>query len=242
MKITEIRLGGIRIHKLTLSNAVTAALDERDRQVTVMTPNAIMLEQARKDASLQSLLNSATLSLPDGKGVLIAAKRQGTPISERVSGIDFGKALMERAERDGLSVFLLGGKPGVAFQAAQKIKQALPRLQIAGVAHGYFAPRNSVSLLQQIQDASPDILFVCLGFPMQEQWTVAHQKELSGVRVIACLGGSLDVWGGYARRAPLWMQKTGLEWLYRMIQEPSRLSRLPHLLSFIWHFVIKIKS
>jgi N-acetylglucosaminyldiphosphoundecaprenol N-acetyl-beta-D-mannosaminyltransferase len=130
-------------------------------------------------------------------------------------------------------VFLLGGAEGVGEAAAEKLREAVPGLQIAGVQHGYFAPEEEPAIIRRIRDAAPAVLFVAFGIPKQEKWIRAHMAEL-GVPVCIGVGGSFDVISGRLKRAPQWMRTCGLEWLYRVAQEPWRLPRLKALPKMAW--------
>ena len=233
----EIKLYGVKIDNVTKGDAVYRAMRSTGEPCVVFTPNALMLERARRDAVLARLLNRASLSLPDGAGVLWAAEKMGTPLRERVAGIDFGNEILERAERSGLRVFLLGGGDGVAERAAENLRKKHPRLCICGTTWGYFrkSGEENASVISYIRACRPDVLFVCMGFPVQERWVIENLHLLSDIRVIACLGGSLDVWSGDIRRAPDWMSRTGLEWLWRMLRQPKRFAALPKMASFLWH-------
>ena len=233
----EIKLYGVKINNITKDEAMRCALRATGEPCVVFTPNAIMLERARRDGELANLLNRASLSLADGAGVLWAAEKMGTPLLERVAGIDFGVALLERAERLGLRVFLLGGGEGVAERAAEGVRKKHPHLCICGTSWGYFnqSGEENLGVLSHIRSCRPDILFVCMGFPLQERWVMENLQHLTAIRTIACLGGSLDVWAGDIRRAPAWMSRVGLEWLWRMLCQPKRLAQLPEIVSFLWH-------
>ncbi len=229
---------GVRIDRVTREEAVERALAPMDEPSFVVTPNAIMLDACRRDPSLASLLNRSALSLADGAGVLWAARRQDTPLECRVAGIEFGEALLERAAKEGLRVFLLGGGEGVATAAAERLCERMPSLQICGTYWGYFerGGEEERRLLSIIRSTHPDILFVCLGFPLQERWIVEHLDFLRDLRVIAGLGGSLDVWSGNLRRAPRIVSRCGMEWAWRMLRQPSRLRGLPAIFRccFLW--------
>lgn len=230
----RIKICGVGIDNLTKGDAVGRSLRGGGETCVVFTPNAVMLDACRRAPHLSALLNRASLSLPDGAGVLMAARRQGTPLKERIAGIDFAEALMARAEKDGLRVFLLGGKDGVAARAAENLRTRYPALCICGTAWGYFDREGEENrqLLSRIRALRADVLFVCLGFPLQEEWIVNNLGALSGLRVVAGLGGSLDVWSGGIRRAPAPISKMGLEWAWRMAREPKRLRQLPALVRF----------
>ena len=230
----SIEIFNVRIDALTLDEALDRATQAHGTPCTVVTPNALMLQACRREPSLGEMLGRATLSLPDGIGVLRAAKRKGTPLPTRVAGIDFGEALLRRAATDGLRVFFLGGKDGVAARAAERMKETYPSLTVCGTYYGYGPehPEENERLLDVLSACRPDVLFVCLGFPLQEKWIFEHLPSLSHVRVIAGLGGSLDVWAGTVARAPHFVQALGCEWAWRILRQPKRLRGLPSLLGF----------
>ncbi len=202
----------------------------------VYTPNATILWQSRKDLSLSSLLRRADLLLPDGAGVILASRLCGTPLPRRITGIDTAEWLLRYGAKRGYSFFFLGGKRGVAERAAKRWQTRLPALRIVGTHHGYFDKNGKENdrVLREIQAAKPDILFVCLGFPQQERWIDRHAASLPSVRLLMGLGGSLDVWSGEVKRAPVPMQRLGLEWLYRTVREPKRWKRIYTLPAFLW--------
>ena len=230
----SISIFGVRIDSITREEAVDRALSSADGPCTVTTPNALILEACRKNRALGELLCRFTLSLPDGAGVLRAAKQLGKPLPCRIAGIEFGEALLQRAAEDDLRVFFLGGREGVAVRAAARMRTLYPTLSVCGTRHGYGLEQQEASerLLLHLHQCRPDLLFVCLGFPLQEQWIAKHLSALSGIRVIAGLGGSLDVWAGDVARAPHRWQKLGLEWAWRMRKQPQRIKKLPSLLRF----------
>ena len=233
----EIKIYGVKIDNVTKDEAAYRSLRATGEPCVVFTPNALMLERCRKDAGLCDVLNRASLSLPDGAGVLWAAEKMGTPLCERVAGIDFGAELLARAERAGLRIFLLGGAEGVAERAAQNLQKKHPRLCICGTTWGYFDQNGEENkrVISHIRACRPHILFVCMGFPIQERWVIDNLHHLTDIRTIACLGGSLDVWAGDIRRAPRWMSLAGMEWLWRMLRQPKRFADLPKIVSFLWH-------
>ena len=228
----EIWIHNVRIDNVTQEKAVAYALQTRGKPCFVVTPNAVMLDDCRRHRERAELLNQATLSLPDGAGVLLAARRRGTKLEERVAGIEFGEALLRRAAEDGLRVFLLGGAVGVAEKAAANLCLRDPRLQICGTHHGYFEKHGAEDerVTARLRAARPDVVIVCFGYPLQEAWIAKHLPSLNGVRVIVGLGGSLDVWAGNVKRAPTFVSRMGLEWAWRMACEPRRLRHLPALL------------
>lgn len=225
----------VKIHNTTLPEAVDYALSGERSPCWVVTPNAVMLDACERTPETARLLSGADLSIPDGAGVLIAAKRQGTPLSCRVAGIEFGEALLARAAEAGLRVFLLGGGEGVAEAAEERLRARYPRLCVCGTCWGYFEKSGEEDrrVTAYVRACRPDILFVCLGFPMQERWIEEHLRLLDGVRVVAGLGGSLDVWSGRLQRAPKPVSRMGLEWAWRMLKEPKRLKNLPAIVRFV---------
>jgi N-acetylglucosaminyldiphosphoundecaprenol N-acetyl-beta-D-mannosaminyltransferase len=189
-----------------------------------------MVMNAQRNASLLSALRGAGLSLPDGVGIISAAKRMGTPLPERVTGIDTGYAVLERLAEVGGSVYLLGAKPGVAEKASELLTEKLPCLRIVGTHHGYFDKDDEI--ISEIRGKEPDLLIVCLGSPRQEIWAHKNLERLAGIGAIICLGGALDVWSGNVGRAPKLFIKMRLEWLWRMLREPKRMKELPKMVRF----------
>ncbi len=228
--MAQIKICGVKIDNVTQKEAVAQVLTGGEVSV-VFTPNALMLDACRRDGTLATLLNRASLSLPDGAGVMLAARRQRTPLKERVAGIEFGERLLERAAREGLRVFLLGGKADVAARAAEALRARYTGLCVCGTHWGYFdqAGEENRRVITEIRESRADILLVCMGFPVQERWITDNLASLSHLRVVAGLGGSLDVWSGDLRRAPRAVSRIGLEWAWRMAREPRRLRGLPAL-------------
>lgn len=230
----KIRVCGLDFDDIGTERAAKEALTGNEC-CFVVTPNALMLEDCMRVPEHLRLLSGASLILPDGGGVVRAAARQGTPFAHgRVAGIDFGETLLCACAARGERVFLLGGRDGVAARAAENLRRRYPALTIAGTYWGYF-DRNGEenhSLISVIRACRPSVLLVCLGYPLQEEWIARNLPLLPSVRVAAGLGGSLDVWAGAVRRAPLLWQKTGMEWAWRMLSEPRRLAKLPALIRF----------
>lgn len=230
----KIEICGIPFDDIDLPEAVREVLRPSSEPHWVVTPNALMLGRCAEHPEWRELISSASMILPDGAGVLMAARRQGTPLRARVAGIDFGERLMEEAARLGKRVFLLGGEDGIAPRAAENLVRRFPDLRVAGTYWGYFERDGEENrrLLGLIRACRPEILIVCLGFPLQEYWIRENLPYLPSVRVAAGLGGSLDVWAGKVRRAPLLWQSIGMEWAWRMLREPRRMRDIPTLASF----------
>lgn len=190
-----------------------------------------MAYEALHDESFRAILNEASLVLPDGAGVVLGAKILRTPLKEKVAGIDFAANLLGVLEETGGRLYLLGGKPGIAEQAAENMKKTHPKLCICGTADGYF--KDEAPVIARINEARADVVFVCLGAPKQECFMHDHRAELN-VRLMIGLGGSLDGFAGTVRRAPKWMIRLQLEWLYRLLREPSRIGRMMRLPKFVF--------
>jgi N-acetylglucosaminyldiphosphoundecaprenol N-acetyl-beta-D-mannosaminyltransferase len=192
----------------------------------VVTPNPEFILASEKDDSFRDVLNGADLVLPDGIGVVYSAKILGTPLKERVPGIEFGTAMLGVLNEMGGRLFLLGAKPGVAEQAGANILEQYPNIVLCGTQDGYFKDEEDVIL--KVAAARPDLLFVCLGAPKQEKWMARWGKH-TGAKMAIGLGGCLDVYAGNVERAPEAWQKAGMEWAYRLKKEPKRITRMAKL-------------
>ena len=230
----SIKIFGVRIHNTTLME-VTNLLREYlkgDKLSVIYTPNTEIVMAAKDDQRLKELLNRADLVIPDGIGLIYGSKIKKKPLKERVTGFDTSMKLLNIANENSYSIFLLGGKDGVSKIAAENIKKDYPNIQIAGYQHGYFKgshlglvdTEEEKEILNTINKLNPDIIFVGLGFPMQEKWIDAN-KDILNSRVIIGNGGVMDILAGNSNRAPEIYQKFGLEWFYRLMQNPSRIKR-----------------
>lgn len=206
----------------------------------IVTPNAEIIMDAQKDPSFRKTINDADMVLPDGIGVVLASKILGNPLKVRTTGFDLMVKILNEANKNHNSVYLLGGKPGVADKAADKIKLKYPKIDIVGTSHGYFSNLEEEKIVEKINKASPDFLFVAMGAPKQE-FFMAKYKESLGCKVAMGVGGSLDVISGNVKRAPVFMQKAGLEWFYRLIKQPSRIKRIGALPMFLIRVVCRRK-
>ncbi len=234
----RIEVMDIPFDNVTMNEALDAAdrLMARSGATYGVTPNAEIVYEALEDEALRQIICRADLVLPDGAGVVLAAKLLKTPLKEKVAGIDFARSLMERHREDGTTFFFLGSKPGVAEKAAENMRKAYPGIQIVGTRDGYF--RDEADVIREINEKKPDVLFVCLGFPKQEKFMYDHREALQ-VGLMLGLGGSLDGFAGNVKRAPEWMIRCSLEWLYRLIQEPSRFGRMLRLPKFLWRVMLR---
>ena len=234
----KINVMGVRFDNVTMEEALKKAQDmlETEGADYVVTPNSEIVYEAMGSRELEDLLNGASLVLPDGAGVVLGAKILGTPLKEKVAGVEFADGVLGLLAKTGGSVYLLGSKPGVAELAAEKMLAKHPGLTIAGLADGYF--KEETPVIEKINAAHADVLFVCLGAPKQERFMTEHRQELN-VRLMAGLGGSLDSFAGTVKRAPRWMINCSLEWFYRLIKEPKRFKRMLRLPKFLWAVVCR---
>ena len=224
----KINVLGINFDNLTLEQAAEkgAEMLREDKFHYVVTPNPEFILSAEKDEAFRSILNGADLVIPDGIGVIYSARILGTPLPERVPGIEFAAKMLEQLNEMGGRLFLLGAKPGVADKAGENILAQYTNIVLCGTQDGYFKDEEDVIL--KVAAARPDLMFVCLGAPKQEKW-MARWGQHSGAKLAIGLGGVLDVYAGNVERAPESWQKLGLEWAYRLKKEPQRFGRMARL-------------
>ncbi len=232
---TFITILHVPVHDVT-ANETLAFIDQfvRDRtphQICTVNPEFIMT--AQHDAEFQQILKRSALNIPDGIGVLWAAKRAGHPLRERVAGSDLIRLIADRAQTAGWRIFLLGAAEGVAEQAAIKLREQYPRVNSVGTYAGSPHVGEEAEIAARVRSAGADILFVAYGAPRQDKW-IARNIERTGAAVAIGIGGSLDFIVGRQKRAPRWMQRLGLEWLYRLAREPRRWRRQLALPKFVW--------
>ncbi len=236
--MSRIDVMGVGFDDLTRDGAVALCknLIEEHRSAYMVTPNPEIVMASWDDPALREAISNADLVIPDGIGVVKAAKILGTPLKERLPGIEIGEAILQYAAQSGKKVFLLGAKPGVADLAADRMREMFPGIDICGVNDGYF--KDDAAVIEKINAAKPDFLMVCLGFPKQEMWMAQNASKLD-VGLMAGLGGSLDVFAGTVLRAPEKWQRMNAEWLYRCIKEPWRFKRIARLPLFILKAIAK---
>ena len=226
-----VNILGVHVNKYTMNEAVDRAdkLLDTEGVSMIFTPNSEIILYASNNKEFTDVINSADMIIPDGIGVVYGAKILGNPIKERVAGYDLVCNLFPKMAQRGKSVFLLGAKPGVAEMAAKALEEKYPGLLIAGTQDGYF--KDDEPVIEKINAASPDFLMVCLGFPKQENWIYNNREKLN-VRLAIGAGGCLDVFAGTVQRAPEFFCNHGIEWLYRLIKQPSRFVRMLALPKF----------
>ena len=216
----RINVLGVGFDNLTLREAIdrgAALLDEAGCHY-VVTPNPEIVEVCREN--------------PEAMRAVKGAAMLGTPLKEKTPGIEFAMGLMGKMAERGKSLYLLGAKPGVAEQAAARLKAQYPGLKIAGTHDGYF--KEDAPVVEAIRESGADCVFVCLGAPKQELW-MEKNGSATGARLLCGLGGSMDVFAGTVERAPKFWSDHGLEWFYRLCKEPKRLGRMLRLPLFLVH-------
>lgn len=231
--MNKIDILGVMVDHVNMEEAVERAVlsMKSEEPGVVFTPNSEIIMQAYQNADFCKVLNAADLVIADGIGVVYASRILKAPLPERVAGYDLSCRLLEKAAQEGYRVYFFGGKPGVAEMAAENLLKQHPSLVICGMQDGYFDAEKEKMIVADINEKQPDILFVCLGAPKQEKW-IAEHKALLTAGLILGVGGSLDVWAGTVNRAPVFYQKAGLEWLYRLMKQPSRFFRMMALPKF----------
>ena len=230
--MNRVNVLGVGIDNLTLSEAVDKALSliSEHRCAYMVTPNPEIVMAAWDDPKVSKAIENADLVIPDGVGVMQAARILGTPLREHMPGIDAATEIIKRLASRGGSVFLYGARPGVAEKAAERMKQLFPGLVICGTNDGY--GNDDGAVVSKINAAKPDFVMVCLGVPKQELWMAKHAAKLDA-GLMAGLGGTIDVFSGQVKRAPLIWQKLKLEWLYRCFEEPKRFRKIKRIPQFI---------
>lgn len=233
------RFLGCEIDRLDLNETVERveeiiAARAPSQQIAISATNIVALHE---DPRLREIARTCALVNADGQGVVWASRLLGDPLPERVMALDLMEALMPVAEKRGYRIFILGAKQNVLERAVARLREDYPRLAIAGYRNGYFGPHENQAVIDAIREANPDMLFVAMPSPKKEYWLAEHLEAL-GVPFVMGVGGGIDVIAGEARRAPKFIQRSGFEWFFRMVQEPRRLFRrfMVGNAKFVWLF------
>lgn len=237
--VKRIAISGLWVDPVTEEEAVdrVRSFVEGGECLQILTANPLMILAAEKDDGLKEAFRSAELVVADSVGIQWAARLQGRRL-EKISGIDLMERLCAEAAGRGWRVYFLGAAPGVAEDTARVLIARYPGLNVVGTHHGYFKGKDNVhpseeDIIQRIAQAKPDLLFVALPTPFQDGWIHKNRARLKA-KVSIGVGGSFDVISGRLRRAPVWMRAAGLEWLFRLIQEPQRAYRMRGLPVFLF--------
>jgi N-acetylglucosaminyldiphosphoundecaprenol N-acetyl-beta-D-mannosaminyltransferase len=224
---TPVQILGVNIHPVTMEQTLQSlesfALGSDTHQIATVNPEFVMLAQIHRD--FHDALNNASLCVPDGIGIVLGARLLGYDVPERVAGIDILERFSSVASRRGFRIFLLGAQPGVAERAATLLTQKYPGLIVAGTYAGSPRREEEDEICRRIRNSAPHILFVAYSTPLQDVWIARNQSRV-GVPVAMGVGGSLDFVAGVQHRAPLWVRRVGLEWLFRLVNQPSRWRRM----------------
>lgn len=222
----RVSILGVPVDAVTLLQAVEQlrGMASSSQSHHVLTPNPEMLVRSAKDPVFRSVLQKSSLNVPDGAGLLVAARMLGHFLPARVTGVDLVESLA--AEPDVQPIFFLGAAPGVAEKAASMLASRNPALKIAGTFSGSPSPSEESSIVDRINNSGARTLFVAYGAPMQDLWIDRTLPKLPLVRIAMGVGGAFDFLAGIRKRAPKWMQQCGMEWLWRLVQEPSRIGRI----------------
>lgn len=226
---------GIKIDGLTMGEAVgrVETAIAKNQHLQVVTLNAEILYRALTDDRLREVISRAGLVTPDGTGIVWAAKKLGQPVAERVAGVDLMQNLLTMAPARGWKVYLYGAKPEVLSLAKKKMEELYPNIKLVGAVDGYIDETKQKEMFADIRLTCPDLLLVALGAPAQEYFIDTNLPSLPPLVAVG-VGGSFDVLSGMVRRAPLWVQKLRLEWLYRAGFSWARWKRLAVLPRFVW--------
>lgn len=237
-KTPHVHILGVPIHAETFDSLVDTiarwiATGTGPHQICTVSPEFVMI--AQDDLEFMGVLHSADRCVADGVGLLLAARLLGRPLPERVTGSDGVPHIAQRAAREGWRLFLLGAAPGVAEKAAARLQVRYPGLCIAGTYAGSPAPEEEHDIIARINTSQANILFVAYGAPRQDKWIARNRDKLT-VQVAMGVGGTFDFIAGTVPRAPVWMQRLALEWLFRLIRQPWRWRRMLRLPRFLWAF------
>ena len=224
-KNQTFRLGGVPVDNVSMQDAVSWVCEPSPLRGRVgVFVNAESYNQLRKNPALTTAISTADRVFADGIGVRLAAARLGIHLRDNVNGTDMLPILAAKAAKQGKSIYLLGGRPGVAAQARLKLMTRFPHLKVVGAEHGYFSADQTQEVINRVNAQKPDILLVGFGTPLQETWLKEHRNQLD-IGVGLAVGGLLDFASGRIPRAPLWLRRINSEWIYRLIQEPKRMWR-----------------
>ena len=236
--LSEIKIIGVKVNNISLEETYlrTKELIETSNKSCQMifAPNTEFIMCAQKDKEFFEILNMSKLSTPDSIGIEMAAKRLGKPLKERIQGQKYFRKIVEEGEKLGWSFYILGGKEDTPNKAVENLKKIYPKLNVVGLHEGYFENEEDENkVIEEINSLQPNILIVAMGAPKQEKWIYANKDRLK-VDVACGQGGTLDYEAGNVKRAPEIFQKIGLEWLWRLIKQPSRIVRMLVLPKFLF--------
>lgn len=244
--LMDIKILGVRINNIDMDEAMKKidGFFASDELNYIYTPNPEIVMRAGRDEEFKKIINSASLNLCDGIGLIIASKLKKKPLKSRVTGYDTSIKILELMNEKHLSLFLLGAKPGIAEKAIEKINNDYPNIVIAGYNNGYFNGSHNghascdeeEALIQKINDSKTDAIFVGMGAGYQEKF-IYYNKDKLKTKLAIANGGVIDVLAGNVKIAPAFIRKIGMEWLYRLIKEPKRFKRQLDIPKFLMKII-----
>lgn len=242
----DIKILGVRVNNLDMDETLTYVNEyiESDKFEYIFTPNPEIVMRANRDEEFKTIINSSSLNLCDGIGLMIASKLKKKPLKTRVTGYDTSIKILELMNEKHLSLFLLGAKPGIVEKAIEKINNEYPNIVIAGFNNGYFNGSHNgnascdeeLALLEKINSSKADVLFVGMGAGYQEKF-IYYNKDKLKTKLAIANGGVIDVMAGNVKVAPQFIRKIGFEWLYRLIKEPKRFKRQLDIPKFLMKII-----
>lgn len=247
----KISIMGVRIDNKSMNDVLDTVSDKlsKGEKYIIYTPNTEIVMMCQDDKEFLELMNKSHINIPDGIGLVYASKIKKHPLKGKVAGFELSMKLLEMAHKNGLKLYAVGGKPGVAETAMKNVYEKYPGIKITGSHHGYFkgahlgqgGHEEEQKVVDEINMNQPDILFVGFGAKKQEQW-IEYNKDKINAKIIIGNGGTIDVLAGNVKRAPDIYVNLGLEWLYRLIKEPNRISRQVVLPIFMLKVILGNKN
>lgn len=238
----KISIFGVNIFNIDFKEAcsIVDSFLKEDKMHKIFTPNTEIVMEAKKNTEIKNIINSGDLVIADGIGLIYGSKMRKKPLKERVTGFDISMEMINMAEKEGYSLYLLGAKPGVAERASENLKRQYKNLKVVGFHDGYFKGTHigmknhpeEIKVINELNELKPDIIFLGLGFPKQELWIEENADKLKS-KIIIGNGGVIDILSGDMKRAPKIFIKLNLEWFYRLITNPSRIKRQMNIPKFL---------
>ena len=241
--MTSIDILSVRIDNVSYADAIARVeiflREPGVHQIATVNPEFVVIAQSNPE--FRRVLNSTALNVPDGVGLMWAARRAGTPFHERVAGQDLMDRICALAAERGENIFLLGAREGIAEKAARFLTSQHPQLQIVGCYAGSPAIEEEQGIVERINASGAQIVFVAYGPPKQELWIARNASRLKNVIVAMGVGGTFDTLAGIVPRAPKWMRDAGFEWTYRLLREPRRIKRQMAIPYFMWLVIRQVR-
>lgn len=236
----KVDILGIPVDKLTEREIIQKLLDfiQEKKFHLVVTINSENATKALENEKFLDVIKNADLVIPDGIGIIFASRILGNKLPERIPGIDLSYKLIQISNQEGYKIAFIGGKEGVAEKAKENLKKIFKNLNITITYNGFFDEKEEKEILNSIEKEKPDILLVGMGSEKQEIWIWENRDRFRNIGVCIGVGGTLDIWAGVKKRAPKFIQKVGLEWLYRVIIEPKRIFRILKIFIFLYKLFV----